>query len=428
MFTKVLIANRGEIAVRILRACRDLGLESLALYEPEDRQSLHVRLADQCLPVHSEAGYLDGEVVVEAALSAGAQAVHPGDSYLAERADFARLCEQRGLKFIGPPAKALAEIQAMQEAGELAALEPPSAEERLIQVQILADAHGNLIHLGERCVSLAYDGYPLIEEAPAPGLSKESRSALWEQALDLARRYTLEGAGAIEFRVGPEGKRRFTGIKTALQGGHPLNELVSGVDLAAWGIRIAAGERLTLSQEQVRLEGWAVQCRIQAVDPWNDFLPSPGRIQNTRFPGGPGIRVDTHIFSGYGLPLHYSPLLAKLSVHAGDREACLRRMRRALKEFSLSGITTNLPLLQLACDDPQFLAGQSLDGRLLSRIREAAPGSAPPQEEMVESEEELRDLAAAAAVLYLRRKERSRPELPERLLTGWHHSARRLDR
>jgi len=420
MFKKVLIANRGEIAVRILRTCRDLGIESVSVYEPEDQSSLHVRLADQCYRLNSEAGYMDGEEILEIARESGAEAIHPGYGFLAERADFAALCREQGLVFIGPPAEVLSEGQARLEQEREAPAEPASPR-YTVRVQLLADARGNMIHLGERQISFLHGNQRVVEESPAPFLDEATRLALWERALEIARRYRFQGLGSVEFQVDGDGQLYYTNFKSYLQAGHPITELRSGVDLVAEGLRLAAGERLSLSQEQAPLQGWAMLCRINAVDPWNDFLPSPGRIQHLRFPGGPGIRVDTHIYSGYEAPSLYSPILAKLAVHAREREECLRRMRRALREVSLSGIPTNLPLLQLIFEDPDFSQGLYTDGRVIEQLIQNRP-----EPEGGKTEAGLRDLAIAAAILYLQRKERFRPVLPERLLSGWHRSSRRI--
>jgi acetyl/propionyl-CoA carboxylase alpha subunit len=421
MFKRVLIANRGEIAVRILRTCRDLGIETVSLYEADDQGSLHVRLADQCLPIRSSAGYMDEELILQTAQETGAEAVHPGYGFLAEKAGFARRCQEKGLTFIGPPADVLAELQAgFEMEREEAALS--GAPVFIVRVQLLADGRGNTIQLGERRVSFQHGNQRVIEETPAPGLSDETRLALWQRALELAQRRHFQGLGSVEFLLTAAGQFFFNGFKAYLQAGHPVTELVTGLDLVAEQMRIAAGEPFGLRQEQVQLNGWAMQCRINAVDPWHDFLPSPGYLQKMRLPGGPGIRVDTHVYSSYSITPHYSPILAKLAVHGKDRAECLSRMRRALREFSLSGVPTNLPLLQLILEDPEFSAGRYLDERASRRLDEGEASS----DDAIEKEATLRDLAIAAAILYVRRKERFQPVVPERLLTGWHLNSRRL--
>jgi acetyl/propionyl-CoA carboxylase alpha subunit len=423
MFKKILIANRGEIAVRILRTCRDLGIETVALYEADDRGSLHVRLADQCLLVRSSAGYMDEELILQTAQETGAEAVHPGYGFLAEKVGFARRCQESGLAFIGPPANVLAELQAgfEMERGAAVLSGPPVF---IIRVQLLADGQGNSIHLGERRVSFQHGNQRVIEETPAPGLSEETRQALWKRALELAQQYHFQGLGSVEFLLTAGGQFFFNGFKAYLQAGHPVVELVTGLDLVAEQLRIAAGEPLGLKQEQVQIKGWAMLCRINAVDPWHGFLPSPGCLQKMRLPGGPGVRVDTHVYSSYSITPHYSPILAKLVVHGKDRDECLSRMRRALREFSLSGVPTNLPLLQLILEDPEFSAGRYIDERASQRLDEGEPSS----DEAVEKEANFRDLAIAAAILYVRRKERFQPVVPERLLTGWHLNSRRPGR
>jgi acetyl/propionyl-CoA carboxylase alpha subunit len=492
MFTKILIANRGEIAVRILRACRSLGIATLALYQPDDRSSLHVRLADECVELKTPDGFLDQENILQIALENGVDAIHPGYGFLAEREDFIRLCDSAGVAFIGPPAPVVAatrqKIQALQRA-EAAGFSTPAhsttlftdadlealyAEthhlgfpllvkscrggrgrgERmvwspdrltnavqaaqteaqvvygdrrvylekvilpahLIGVQVMGDRQGNLIHLGEREGSLRYGNQKLIEETPAPCLSPARRRDLWQAALELARLFELQNVGTVEFLVDEAGQFYFTEIKPRIQIEHPLTEMVSGVDLVREQIRIAAGEPLNLDQQAVRLEGWAMQCRISAEDPWRQFLPNPGYLHMVRLPGGPGVRVDTYVYSGSYIPTEYDPLVAKLVVWGMDRAECLERMRQALREFQLTGTPTNMPLVQRILSQPGFIQGDY--------TTELLPD--PLEETTALDETYYRDLAVIAAVAYLRQRQSFRPVIPERVLGGWHRESRRL--
>ncbi len=492
MFRKVLIANRGEIAVRILRTCRTLGVRTVALYHPADRGSLHVRLADECIPLEETSGFADQETILTLALEKGADAIHPGYGFLAEREDFIRSCHQAGLAFIGPPAEvveatrhklhALTKAEAAgfptpphsslsfengdmeaiaREAERLGypvvvkslrggrgrgqrvawspqrlrqAVQKAQAEaqaiygdrsiylERLISpahqiaVQIMGDKQGRLIHLGEREGSLLYGNQKILAEAPAPCLSPAKRRALWQAALEAARLFELQNVATVEFLLDEKGDFYFTEIKPRIQIEHPLTEMLSGQDLVAWQIRLAAGGLLDLSQRAIPLKGWAMQCRLTAEDPWRQFLPQAGVLRRARLPSGPGVRVDTYVYCGCYVPAEYDPLLAKIIAWGSDRQQCLNRLAQALRECQLSGVPTNLPLVQRILEEESFRQG--------SYNTEFLPD--PFQEERRFEPHVYRDLAAIAAVMYLRERQLFRPAHPERLASNWHRASRAL--
>jgi acetyl-CoA carboxylase biotin carboxylase subunit len=295
-------------------------------------------------------------------------------------------------------------------------LERVIAPSHYVAVQILADAHGNMVHVGEREGSLLRHNQKLIEESPAPSLSDSRRQALWQMALDIARLFHFQNVGAVEFLVDDAGNLHFTEIKGRIQIEHAVSEMVSDIDIVREQIRIAAGEALGLAQADIRLSGWAMQCRINAEDPWNDYLPSPGLLTRFRLPQGPDVRVDTYGYAGCEIPQRYDPLLANLIVKARTREECVQRMRRALQEFRIVGVQTNLPLHMQILHEEQFAAGR-YDTRYMSQFR---------FETQCHDEEMRRDLAAMVAVAYALRGHIGKPQTPERIQTGWHRSARRL--
>lgn len=491
MFKKILIANRGEIAVRIVRTCREMGITAVVLYEAADRQSLHVRLADECIEVPSAATFLDAAAIIRLAQQCGAEAIHPGYGFLAEDVNFIRQCEIAGIAFIGPPTHVaqkvrnkleainrvraagfptvtcspltfgVADVKALREAaaqleyplvikscsggrgpGErlarspeqlLRAMQRAQAESRAVfgnqqvylekailpahqvAVQILADGQGNLVHLGEREGSLVIGNRKVVEETPSPSLTPAQQEQLWETAVAIARLFNYQNAGTVEFLIDESGQFFFTEIKARIQVEHPVTELVTRVDLVREQICVAAGEPLRFTQQDVLPRGWAMLCRINAEDPWNHFLPSPGQIQMVRLPGGPEVRVDTYVYCGCHVPEAYDPLIAKLAVWAPDRETCLLRMRRALEDFKLVGTPTNLPVLQRVFWEEAFLQGMYNTDLLAHPL---------PAEKKKNGH--LRDLAAAVAVLHARRNVQGSVTRPERLLSGWHRSSRRL--
>jgi acetyl-CoA carboxylase biotin carboxylase subunit len=426
---RVLVANRGEIAVRIQRACRELGIEVVQIYSEADRHSMAVQLADHAVcigPARSSESYLRADIVVQAAKALRADAIHPGYGFLSENAAFARLCEQEGIAFIGPPGEVIAKMgdkasaRAMAVAAgvpvtpgssgvvasagaalEVAAtlgypvilkavaggggrgmrvvereadlpthFEAASREAkaafgdgamyvekylvniRHVEIQILSDGD-NVLHLGERDCSSQRRNQKLVEESPSPGLSPAMRAEMGEAAVRLCRHVGYRSAGTIECIVDPANDRfYFMEMNTRVQVEHPVTECVTGIDIVKEQIRIAQGERLSLRQDEVRLHGHAIECRINAEDPERGFAPCPGRLTEVRFPGGPGVRVDSHVYGGYTVPPNYDSLIAKLICWGRDREEALARMQRALAELRVDGIKTTAPFLArlLACD------------------------------------------------------------------------------
>ena len=430
---KVLVANRGEIAVRVIRACRELGLASVAVFSTADEHALHVRLADEAVcigPPHARESYLNAAAIVEAARKADADAVHPGYGFLAENAPFATACRDAGLVWVGPSPEAIEAMgdkararqlaagsgaptipgsdgtasleEALEVAGtigypvlikaaaggggrgirtardetELAELVTQAATEaeaafgdsslylekllvdaRHVEVQVLGDAHGNLIHLFERECSLQRRRQKLLEESPSPALDPKTRTAMTDAALRIARAASYENAGTIEFLLDGNGDFYFIEMNTRIQVEHPVTEMVTGIDLVKEQLRVAAGERLSIAQEEVELDGAAIEVRINAEDPERAFLPSPGEITGLALPGGPGVRVDTAAFAGYHVPPFYDSLVAKLICWGRDRDEALARTRRALEEFVVEGIKTTVPFHLELLDDLSVRAG-----------------------------------------------------------------------
>lgn len=403
MFRKMLIANRGEIAVRIIRTCQEMGIETVAVYQPSDRGSLHVRLADQAVLLPTD--FNDGAAILAIARQVGADSLHPGYGFLAENAPFIRACVEAGITPIAPPADV---IEHLQDHSTLIVKDQVLRPEHRVFVQLLADQHGNVVHLGEREGSLRFGGMRVVEESPAPCcLSERQRQGLCEAAVEMARLYNYVGVGSVEFGMDHDGTFYFTVFKCRIQTDHPIAEARTGIDLVREQIRIAAGERLAFRQEDIKLGGCAIACRITAQDPLRHFLPSPGVIKHARLPGGFRVRVDTYVYDGCAVPAEYDPLIAKVTVWGETRAACVARLARALDEFRLSGITTNLPLVKQIVNDPGFVAGCY---------------SSDLQFETLEGEPDanLRDLAVAAAILYARRNLSFRPTTPERLQSNWH--------
>ena len=438
MFSKVLIANRGEIAVRILRACRELGMQTVAVFSDADRQALHVRYADEAYRLGAapaRESYLRGERIIEIALKSGATAIHPGYGFLAERTDFAQACLDAGLAYIGPKPSAIAAMgdkavaratvtragvpvvpgtegegslrdeellelapgigfpllikataggggKGMREVRELA--EMPSllhaarreAESsfgdgnvyleklvegaRHIEIQILADAHGNAIHLGERECSLQRRHQKLLEECPSPFINEDEdmRQRMGDVAVRAAQAVGYVNAGTIEFLVDKDKNFYFLEMNTRLQVEHPVTEMVTGVDIVKEQIRIARGRQLRYAQEDVLINGWAIECRINAEDPYNNFMPSTGQIDHIWPPTGPGVRVDTGVYPGFEISPYYDSLISKLIVWGETRAEAILRMRRALEEYKIVGVHTNIPFHQTLMDSHRFMAGQ----------------------------------------------------------------------
>lgn len=433
MLDKIVIANRGEIALRILRACRELGIRTVAVHSTADRDLKHVRLADEsvCIgPPSSAESYLNTPAIISAAEVTDAVAIHPGYGFLSENADFAERVEQSGFVFIGPRAETIrlmgdkvSAIDAMKEAGvpcvpgsggalgederdnlrlaaeigypviikaaaggggrgmrvvhteanllqaismtrteaanafgsEAVYMEKFLDHPRHVEVQVLADQHGNAIHLGERDCSMQRRHQKVIEESPAPGISAEERAAIGERCAEACRQLGYRGAGTFEFLY-QDGQFCFIEMNTRIQVEHPVTEMVTGVDLVAEQIRIAAGEPLRLRQDEVRFRGHAVECRINAEDP-KRFVPSPGRIQVYHAPGGPGVRVDSHVYTGYVVPPYYDSMIGKVITWGEDRTSAIARMRTALSEMVIEGINSNIPLHQELLNDTAFQEG-----------------------------------------------------------------------
>ncbi len=433
-FKKVLVANRGEIAVRIIRACREMGIETVAIYSEADRLALHVRQADEAYlvgPAPSRESYLRIDRVLEVAQRAGAEAIHPGYGFLAENAAFARACEEGGVAFIGPRSESIAlmgeKTSARREAvaagipvvpGTLEPLadEPAIAREakrigfplmlkaaaggggkglrlvlrpedllsaaararseaksafgddrvyiekailrpRHIEIQVLADTHGNVVHLFERECSIQRRHQKVIEESPSPLVTPELRDRMGSLAVSLVRRVGYVNAGTLEFLVDQGKNPYFLEMNTRLQVEHPVTEMVTGEDLVKLQIRIAQGEKLPFRQEDLRQRGHAIECRVYAEDPDQGFLPSPGRILALRPPGGPGVRDDSGVYEGYEVPIHYDPLISKLVAYGYSRRDAILRMRRAVSEYKVLGIKTTLPFFQRVLHHPAFMAG-----------------------------------------------------------------------
>ncbi len=436
MFNKVLIANRGEIAVRIIRACRELGIQSVAVYSEADRQALHVRYADEAFllgPAPSRESYLRGDKIIDIARRCGAGGIHPGYGFLAERADFAQNCLEAGIAFIGPKPSAIAamgdkrvaratvsaagvavvpgtegegdlrdddlldmapkigfpllikasaggggkgmrEVRNLEEMPELISAARSEAEAafgdgsvylekliegaRHIEIQILADHYGNTIHLGERECSLQRRHQKLLEESPSPFVDPELRRHMGEVAVRAAMAVGYVNAGTIEFLVDKDKHYYFLEMNTRLQVEHPVTEFVTGVDIVKEQIRIARGRQLRYTQEDIRQNGWAIECRINAEDPYNNFLPSIGRITHCLLPTGPGVRIDTGIFPGLEVTPYYDSLISKLIVWGETRAEAILRMRRSLEEYKIVGVRTNIPFHQKIMDSHRFMGGQ----------------------------------------------------------------------
>lgn len=435
MIRKILIANRGEIAVRIIRACREMGIASVAVYSEADRESLHTQLADEAIcigPAASADSYLSMERVLSAAITSGADAIHPGFGFLSENSKFAALCEQCGLVFIGPKAEVIQKmghksqarntmiqagvpvipgstapvyqvkdgLEAAEKIGYPVMIKAAlggggkgmrvsnSPEEfercfrtaqkeaqmafgdgtmylehfvrhpRHIEFQILADTFGNVIHLGERDCSVQRNHQKLIEESPCTAISPKLRKAMGKAAVKAAKAVGYTNAGTVEFLLEKSGKFYFMEMNTRIQVEHPVTEWVTGLDLIKEQIRIASGLPLRIKQEDIRLTGHAIECRINAEDPKKNFRPSPGEITELHFPGGKGIRIDSAIYSGYTVPAFYDSMLAKLIVHADTREEAISKMRSALGEVIIDGIETNLNYQYEILGHPDYCSGE----------------------------------------------------------------------
>jgi acetyl-CoA carboxylase, biotin carboxylase subunit len=499
MFKKLLIANRGEIAVRIARACREMGISPVAVYSDADRASLHVRAADEAIhigPAPSSESYLRADRIIDAAKRAGAEVIHPGYGFLSENADFAYAVEQSGIALIGPPASAMklmgskisarevaqkagapivpgtaSSLNSIEEAESVAEqtgypvmikaaaggggkgmrivrsreeiasafslaqseaassfkdssvyIEKYIERPRHIEIQLMGDRYGQMVYLGERECSLQRRHQKVVEECPSPFADEQLRRSMGEAAVNIALSAGYFNAGTMEFLVDRERNFHFLEMNTRLQVEHPVTEMVTGRDLVHEQIKIAAGERLSFSQDEIQMRGAAIECRIYAEDPENNFLPCPGRITGLRVPSGPGVRDDSGIYEGWEAPVYYDPLLAKLCVWAEDRELAVKRLARALDEYAIDGIRTTLAFFRAVVRDEEFRRGDFDTGfieRFLNRSANASRATG-------EQDKTLADMAAIAAVLNVRAGVVARPEndKPREAESRWKLRAR----
>jgi len=468
-FRKVLVANRGEIALRVVRGCRDLGVESVAIYSEVDQAAPHVRYADEAYaigPAGANESYLVMEKILDAARRSGAEAVHPGYGFLSENAEFARACTDAGFVFIGPPPEAMEKMgsklnarrtlqaagvplipgtvepvhnpaeaeQVAQEIGYPLLIkasaggggkgirEVNSAEElpraianaqqesqaafgddaiyiekllrpvRHIEIQIIADQQGNVVTIGERECSIQRRRQKLIEEAPSPVMTPELRARMREAARNVAQACNYVNAGTVECLVYDDDQFAFLEMNARLQVEHPVTEMVWRVDLVAEQLRVAAGQPLSFDENDLQMRGWSIECRVAAEDPYQGFLPSTGTVHHYREPAGPGIRVDSGLYNGMTVGVHYDPLLAKIIARGMDREQARRRMLRALSEFRLVGLQTNVPFHVAMLQDPKFIAGE-IDTDYVERTMHLTIDDRPDHT----------DVAALAAASFLHR-------------------------
>lgn len=468
MFKKILIANRGEIACRVIRACRDMGIATVAVYSEADKNALHVRMANEAYHIGnppSAESYLRWEKILDVAEKSGTEAIHPGYGFLSENADFVREVTKRGIIFIGPPPEAMegmggkisarllaieagvpvvpgtteplknyedaletskeigfpvmlkasaggggkgmrlvfeeSELKSSLETAQSEALagfgddsvyiEKAVVRPRHIEIQVFSDKHGNHVYLGERECSIQRRHQKVIEECPSPINDAELRRQMGECAVKVSQAVNYVGAGTVEFLVSDVDRSfYFLEMNTRLQVEHPVTELVTGIDLVREQIRVAWGEKLSFSQEEVELKGHAIECRVYAEDPENNFLPSPGKIMRLRVPQGNGVRDDGGIYEGSEISIYYDPMISKLAVYGKDREEAIGRLRRALQEYEVGGIKTTLPFFREIVEDEEFIEGK-LDTGFISRWKE--------RRKTIEISEAEKDLAIIASAL-----------------------------
>lgn len=451
MQNKVLVANRGEIALRVIRACKELGIKTVSVYSTADENSLQVKYADEAICIgkeRSSESYLNMNRIISAAIATGCNAIHPGYGFLSENEKFAEIIEECNIQFIGPKSDVIAKLGNKSEARKIAKQyhipiiegsdgQLSSAEEgkeiadrigypvlikamsggggkgmaivrtpddfiksyqqttmeakanfgdggvylekfiesaRHIEIQIIADHHGNVVHLGERDCSMQRRNQKVIEESPSPVMTPIMRQKMGQAAVHLAKAVGYTNAGTVEFVVDPEGKFYFIEMNTRIQVEHPVTEMATGIDLVKEQIRIAYGNPLSFKQRDVLVEGHTIECRINAEDPMHHFRPSPGKIENIVFPGGNGVRLDTHIYQGYFVPPYYDSMIAKLIVHAPNRKEAIRKMRVALEQFIIDGITTNIDFLYVMMHNPFFVKGTYDTGFIQKVVEEAMNG------------------------------------------------------
>ena len=434
MFRKVLIANRGEIAIRVMRACRELGIKTVAVYSEVDKNALFAKYADESYPIGpapASQSYLNMDIILDVAHKSGAEGIHPGYGFLSENAEFSNRCEKEGIKFIGPSGEAIESVGSkiaakktmaaagipiipgsengindLDEARDIAAsigypvivkasaggggigmkvvrkeedlipsiesaqrvakssfrdstvfIEKYLEEPRHIEFQILADSYGNIIHVGDRECSIQRRHQKLIEESPSPVMTAKLRKKMGSDAVKAAAAINYTNAGTIEFLYS-KGKYYFLEMNTRLQVEHPITEVVTGVDLAKEQLRIAAGEKLSYQQKDIKQTGWAIECRLNAEDPLNNFTPSPGKLRRYRSSGGPGVRVDSGVHTGFTITPYYDSLISKLTVWGRDRNEAIERMKRALYEYIIVGVTTNIPFHKAVMNNEYFRRGE----------------------------------------------------------------------
>ncbi|MDD5255404.1 MAG: acetyl-CoA carboxylase biotin carboxylase subunit [Candidatus Omnitrophica bacterium] len=450
MFSKILIANRGEIALRIIRACKELGIRTVAVYSEADRSSLHVRFADEAICIgkpQSTYSYLNIPAIISAAEITDVEAIHPGYGFLAENAHFAEVCESCHIKFIGPSPENLrlmgdktaariimskagvpivpgstAAVKSKEEALKIAKrigypviikasaggggkgmrichndirlvsslitaqqeaeanfgnpsvyIEKYIEKPRHVEIQIVADKHGHVLHLGERDCTIQRRHQKLLEESPSPAIDSKLRKRLGEIAVKGAKSVGYSSCGTIEFLLDQKNNFYFMEMNTRIQVEHPVTEMVTGIDLIKEQIRLAAGEKLRIQQDQVQVRGAAIECRINAEDYENHFAPCPGKIDSLNLPGGPGVRVDTHLYAGYEVPPYYDSLLAKVITFGRNRDEAIRIMRRALGEFAIAPIKTTVNFHQLLLNNPLFLKGEISTHFIQEVLKEEKP-------------------------------------------------------
>ncbi|AKF95299.1 acetyl-CoA carboxylase biotin carboxylase subunit [Brevibacillus laterosporus] len=435
MFQKILIANRGEIAVRVIRACRELGIQTVAVYSEADREALHVKLADEayCIgPTASKDSYLNMASIMSVATKVGADAIHPGYGFLAENADFAEICSACNITFIGPDPEAITGmgdkstakdtmkragvptvpgtdglIESIAEAldtakeigypvmvkataggggrGMRVAVDDEDLEKairqaqneaktafgnagvylekfvegpRHVEIQIMGDKHGNVVYLGERDCSIQRRHQKLVEEAPSPALSQELRKQMGEAAVAAAQAVNYHGAGTVEFLLDKHGQFYFMEMNTRIQVEHPVTEMITGIDLIKEQISVAYGNHLSFTQDDIVLDGWSIECRINAENPAKSFMPSPGKIEGYLAPGGFGVRIDSAVYPGYTIPPYYDSMIAKVIVWGKTREEAIERMKRALQELMIEGVHTTIPFHLKLLEHEVFISGQ----------------------------------------------------------------------
>jgi acetyl-CoA carboxylase biotin carboxylase subunit len=493
LFKKILIANRGEIAVRLIRACHELEITASAVYSEPDRAALHVLKADEAYsigPAPAAESYLNIDRILETAKGCGAEAIHPGYGFLSENAAFAKACSDARIKFIGPSPASIdlmgSKTRARQQmekadvpfvpgssrglesaakARELAAkfgypvmlkaaaggggkgmrlvvseselassleaarseaqrafgsdevyLEKAISDPRHIEMQILADEHGNCVYLGERECSIQRRHQKVLEESPSSAVTPEMRHRMGETAVQAAKAANYSNAGTIEFLADSRSNFYFLEMNTRLQVEHPITELVTGLDLVHWQIRIAAGEKLPFTQQDIQLRGHAIECRVYAEDPENNFFPSPGRISSTFEPSGPGIRLDSGIYPGWNVGTDYDPLLSKLVAYGANRDQAIARIRRAIDEYVITGVKTNLPLFRHILSDPDFLAGKTDTGYLPRLFSKSPPANKGQRKEIA--------LIAAAIYSSINRENGALTPAHAAISSAWKHAAR----